>query len=448
MSTLQDNGASRILGAGFLLTGLLFNPYLITHALGPDRQIASSIYLIYIVAWEIVLGMLGVYFALNRRHAILPKLAIVCASLLVCLFAAEWGVRKFWYKNSTNGWKAPRISSFELNQCGYRGHRIEYNDDDYVILLVGDSQVEASACAYAWMPECRLEYHLKSKGRRARVFTVGSSGYGTDQELLAVREYFQRFRADLVIVWFTPINDIWNNIFPTHWPRNGKPKPTYWLENGALHGPLPNAHIGEIPCTGSRIADIIRRRYVMGGLDPDGFWEKKFLPPAYQALREYKGPVLMDWQTRWDSNLGVCRGDTLANEKAHWAISLTPRSPRMQYGIDLTHALLNEISLSATARRARFCVLIPAVTNPPPVRGEFVHRLNGEFYRTSSDQYDANLKDVTHGFDVFHTAVTLKDHEVGPADDHLNEHAVDQVMESLAAELAAGIPMPANTTTK
>jgi hypothetical protein len=447
MPKSEDSGSIRILGAVLILAALLLNPHLIEQFLFSGRQL-PSIYRVYILAWEGVLGLFGMYFALNRRHRLLPKITIFIASVLVMLLVAECGVRNFWYKNATCGWKARNVHRSEVNQCGYRGQAIQYADDEFVILLAGDSQAEALACAYAWMPERRLEHHLRARGRKVRVFTVGSGGYGSDQELLAVRDYLKSFRADLVLVWLTPKNDIWNNMFPTHWARNGAPKPTYWMEDGALRGPVPGAYIGKVPCAGSRIADVIRRSYVRGGRDPDGYWAKTFLPPPYRPLREYQGPVLKDWQERWDANISNCRGDNLGNEKAHWAISLAPRSSRMQYGIDLTHALLNEISSAAALKGAKFGIFIPVYVDPPPVAGEVAHSLNGKFYMTSSDQFDANIRDVTRGFETRQIPVQLKEHEVGPEDDHLNEHAVDQVMEGLADALASGIPLPANPAAK
>ena len=75
------------------------------------------------------------------------------------------------------------------------------------------------------------------------MFSVGAGGYGQDQELLALREYYSKYRANLVLLWQTPGNDIWNNIFPTHWPTNANPKPTFWLEDGRLKG--PTEQIGE-----------------------------------------------------------------------------------------------------------------------------------------------------------------------------------------------------------
>ena len=121
----------------------------------------------------------------------------------------------------------------QCNQLGSRGVPIQYSAGDYVVLLIGDSQVEAAACSYYWLPERRLEHHL-SATRPVRVFSLGAGGWGQDQQLLALREYYQRFRADLVIAWQTPDNDLWNNTFPSMDPDGHQPKPTYWLENNTL----------------------------------------------------------------------------------------------------------------------------------------------------------------------------------------------------------------------
>lgn len=108
-----------------------------------------------------------------------------------------------------------------------------------MIILLGDSQAEAKfCCAYKWMPERRLEHYLNSHhNKKVKVFTLAAAGYGQDQQLLVLKEYFQRYRANLVVLWQTPQNDVWNNMFPTHWPKNGTPKPTFVLKNGELDGP-------------------------------------------------------------------------------------------------------------------------------------------------------------------------------------------------------------------
>ena len=48
-----------------------------------------------------------------------------------------------------SGWRAPQalVLPSEHNQLGFRGVPIEYADDDFVVLLIGDSQVQADACS-------------------------------------------------------------------------------------------------------------------------------------------------------------------------------------------------------------------------------------------------------------------------------------------------------------
>src|SRR5688572_4684118 len=140
---------------------------------------------------------------------------LVAVSLFVGLLIAEVALRVLNTPNpATSGWRA-QLTVKEQNQLGFRGQSIEYAEDDFVIVMIGDSYVEAQSCAYEWMPERRLQSYLNALGKRVKVFSVGASGYGQDQELLGLRDYFKQFRADMVILWETPINDIWNNVFPT-----------------------------------------------------------------------------------------------------------------------------------------------------------------------------------------------------------------------------------------
>jgi hypothetical protein len=72
------------------------------------------------------------------------------------------------------------------------------------------------------------------------VFSLASSGWSQDQQYLAMQAYFEKHRADLVLVWLTPSNDFWENGFPE---RNmfwfaGALKPTFYLEGEKLKGPL------------------------------------------------------------------------------------------------------------------------------------------------------------------------------------------------------------------
>lgn len=371
---------------------------------------------------------------MTYRHTY--RVALVIASALIALFIGEVGLRVIDKpKPSLSGWKALNGSAAEVNQLGFRGQPVEYTDKDFVVVLLGDSQVEAVACAYEWMPERRLQFYLNSTGRRVRVFSVGASGYGQDQELLALREYLGKFRADLVVLWETPTNDIWNNLFPTHFPADGRPKPTFWLEGGRLRGPSEGIGqpIGEAP--------RLKLQLLWQRLSPrsrDAHWENMY-PPAYRPQPCAGESVKDDWQRSWESNARSMGDENLGNEKSHLAVFLTPRSERMQYGLDLTRQLLQEIERLAHGQFTIFATQLPPSEGSG--RNDGIHILWGKCYRTSEAQYYANIDYMNHGFNFSSIPVTVEQWAVGPDNPHLNEHATDQVMKDLAGRIETFIPV-------
>lgn len=64
-----------------------------------------------------------------------------------------------------SGWRTD-VERKERNQLGFRGQQIDYSEDDYVVVLLGDSQVEAKACTFERMPERRLQHHLRSGAKK------------------------------------------------------------------------------------------------------------------------------------------------------------------------------------------------------------------------------------------------------------------------------------------
>ena len=335
-----------------------------------------------------------------------------------------------------SGWRSHVKSKLELNQLGFRGHPIEYSDGDFIVVLLGDSQVEAlQCCAYGWLPERRLQYHLNARGKKVKVFTLGSGGYGQDQQLLVLREYYQKYRADLVVLWQTPENDVWNNMFPTHWPANGTPKPTFWLENGELHGP----NVGMGANLSSKIKLVALWERFISPASRDEHYEKYF-PPAYSPMLEYEGPVDRDWQKRWDGNIGFMRDENLGNEKSHLVMRLTPPSARTQYGLDLTRRLLQELEKLVTRHAGRFVVFRADKPLEVPDIGGKIHVLNGRYYKTSNEQFQSNVNYLNQDFKSYVSRVSIDDWKVGPEDSHLNEHATDQVMEDLSRKLENLIP--------
>ncbi len=334
-----------------------------------------------------------------------------------------------------SGWRAD-VERKERNQLGFRGQQIEYSQDDYVVVLLGDSQVEAKACTFERMPEKRLQHHLRSgEKKNVKVFTLGAGGYGNDQQLLVLQEYYQTFRADLVVLWQTPMNDVWNNMFLTHWPANGWRKPTFQLEGEELHG--PTEQMGEpIPLSTIRILAVWQRLF--SHPDWDGEWEK-YLPPPYRPMTEYKGQVSLKLQELWDSNYGRIRQENLDNEKSHFALALTPVSPRTRYGLQLTQRLLHEIDSLVEKQDGRFVIFnVEKPANdprvfPPPVETVFI--LNEKYYRMSKTQLKENIRYINQEFQAYTIPVTVEKWRAGPQDGHLNEKTTNLVIKDFAKKL-------------
>ena len=418
------------LGLGLLLSGAFLESTIFPAGtiVGTARRAPA------LLATRLALVSLGVYLLASRPRITAVHLAAiavggVAAGIVGALFLQVGYVPP----PIVSGWRgfAPKD---EQNQLGFRGRQIVYSPEDFVVVLLGDSQVEAMALAFDAMPERRLETHLEAPGRKTRVFSIGAGGYGQDQELLALQEYFEKYRADLVVLWQTPANDIWNNVFKTHMSSRN-PKPTFWLDkSGKLRG--PSESLGQ-PLANSPIVIAALWQRAFGLPWRDRSWERR-LPAPYAPLYGYDGPVRTDWQERWDTNIGRMRDENLDTEKSHLVVGLTPRSKRMKYGLDLTRALTERIQELATANRGRL-VVFHTDARDLASDGDQVYVLNKKYYRVSKQQFEANWSYVNDGYNAEVIPVTIKEWRVGPEDGHLNRPATEQVMAELAARLQSRI---------
>ena len=409
-----------------ILSGFVFNQAFIEFTFVQDHEIKSWLFRAVIFGLQISAVLFGTYVLLYRNK-VSANLLLVISSVFCSLLLAELLLQLF-YKPAplTSGFKA-YVSKFEQNQLGFRGQHIEYSPDDFVIVLLGDSFVQAQACAYGWMPERRLEHYLKLSGKKVRVFTVGAAGWGQDQQLLAMREYYEKYRADWVLLWETPANDVWNNIFPMHWLAT---KPTFWLENGELRGPSEEMGAELTPSSVFKLVVLLQNLRGVR-VDRDKQWEK-YLPRPYKPLTQYHGRVNQQWQQYWDANFGSMRDENFENERNHRAIFLTPRSDRMQYGLELTRTLLHEIQSLVRSHKGRFSIFRPDLPWNDTSANEEVYVLNGKYYLASAKQFEANMQYLNHEFESYLLPVTIEDWKVGPENRHLNEHATDELMKVLA----------------
>ncbi len=378
---------------------------------------------------------------LKPKNTNIGNSALLLGSIILILLLIEIGLRlSDLPKTITSGWKGR--GNWTKNQLGFRGQSIDYDDKDYVIVLLGDSQVEADALSQNAIPESRLQHYLNSNSQddiSYKVFTVGTSGYGQDQQLLMLKEYFKTFRADLVLLWFTPGNDIWNNMFPTHWPHNGHPKPTFRLVNNKLTG--PNVPFGaSIFSERLRITSLMHRAFirlnVVNRPAPlnDTHYEM-YLPAPYKPLSKHDGPICFDWQQKWDN--GTMFHENLGNEKSHLAFSLSPRSQRMEYGINLTTALLQEIENLSADNQAKFVTFYKAIFNTTNEcdANKVYHSLNDKYYLTTKMQFDANMQSLIKEKKAIHIPVRVYPWMVSPTDAHLNNKANDALMMDLSIKL-------------
>jgi hypothetical protein len=249
-----------------------------------------------------------------------------------------------------------------------------------------------------------------------------SDGYGQDQQLLVLREYFREYSADFVIVWETPDNDIWNNMFPTHWVKDGAPKPTFWSDSDDnLKGPKRAFYR-------FHLVSLIDNIFFNTSLDD--LWEEKYMPPPYKPMTHYSGVASANWYVL------NRRAENIENEKTHVILSLVPISERTQYGLRLTNKLLKAMYEESRNNDAGFVAFAVDRTDFPLSDGTYKLKRGSKtiFAKLSGKQYWKNMAKINQDIDYFTIPVLVK-HFMNGRDPHLNEDAVDQVMKDLTTAL-------------
>lgn len=296
---------------------------------------------------------------ISRKY--LLRIAIVVASASFALLCSELVLQlKNYPEDIGYGWPSVPFPEW-VKKPG---------PDEFVIAFVGDSQVEGSDDAEK-SPTEYLQNELNSitlldsslPRYKFKVFAIASGGWGQDQQLLTLKNYFSENHADMVVLWETPDNDHWNNAFPTHWPVNGTPKPTFILRDDLLVGPVSRSEI--IPWwTQSKIGLLatlfcvkiasVNKESKAGEcflFDPDGKWEKKYLPPT--ARHDSHKNDIFD-QVDFETINPYMADDPISLEKSHFALAMSPSSERIAYMVKLTNRLLLEIQKLSRANNAGF----------------------------------------------------------------------------------------------
>lgn len=106
------------------------------------------------------------------------------------------------------------------NPQGWRDLPRSFGKPDGVfrVLVLGDSNIFGYLVPADQTITRRLEDKLKAMGIRAEVINMAYSGWGTDQEVEALRQEGLRYRPDVVVLHMTG-NDLMDNF---HWSLGGK----------------------------------------------------------------------------------------------------------------------------------------------------------------------------------------------------------------------------------
>lgn len=360
-------------------------------------------------------------------------MAVVIGTIGLCLLAMEGAFRLI-------GKPAPIISGWRgtqppLNELGWRGRPISYAPDDFVVVLLGDSQVECKVCPANETMDVILEQALRRHIPKARVVSLGAAGFSTDQEYLALREYFSRYRADLVVHWVTIYNDIVGTLSRSAGGGYHRfhPKPTFWLDGATLRGPTEETDAAVF--TG-KLRILWHRAFE----DFQADWNR-FLPPP-GGLRAGE-PEDMDRVVRTNEAIG--------EQRSLWTIAQTPRPARMEYGIRITRALFERMRDLARERGAHFVLMMEDNFTPPAVAQ--ARRLGWDIFipgktavvddgfnwiMADDAQFQANLREVTAGFATLLVPIHTENPRISAFDNHFAMPANRQVMGDLARMLAAG----------
>lgn len=374
------------------------------------------------------------------------KACAIFFSLFVGLFISEVTLRllKLDY-NVMIGWTYDY--KHDHNEFDFRGRLPSHKK--HTILLIGDSEVVADYYPLAKIPEVQLETFLEGDQLTDyRVMSVAASGWGQDQQLLAIQNVVPKIKPDYIVAMLTYSNDLWNNTFPTN-SQMGEfaPKPTFWLESGVLKGPnLPWRTLYH-----SHSLYLLRLVDAALKIQPtptDQDWEKK-LPAPYQGEPVTDPTVKLLAQEMHeriggpiDLYAGMEERENYNSEKNYFSIQLYPASPRKHYSIELTQRLIGEIKKLAENYGGKFLMITP-LKDPkgswPPT--DLRRRRVGDkvFTYSMAEQY-RSIEQIMEG--VPHLIYEFKDPKnifISAKDLHLNDQAIREFMQATAQVLSRDI---------
>lgn len=385
---------------------------------------------------------------------------LMVTTLLVTLTLVETGLHIINYPPMPEvGWRwnqSPYRAKFNehdqnTNQLGLRGRKIEYDKDDFVILLLGDSQVEAGSQTADKLPEILLETALKAQlhSKHIKVFSVASAGWGQDQELIWLRQYFENYRADLVLAWPTPVNDYWENTFIDRSVTReaGKLKPTFCINVDKLDPVVPFRFewklrnlLGLAVGRGSgnnkfTLEQYYTDRWLAALPSPVNATPSKAECPALEVLEK----DLIGSFIAGSRSYTLVTDEDVENGRSHFSPFLKNMSERDRYSVVITHRLLQEIADLSKTKGAQFRIFHPYRSDLDAAFREIKcvkMQANGQYFEFDGSDWlrylkQSSLKNQLITLDV----VDPHPMNVAPSDWHLSYEGNRHVMNVLANTL-------------
>lgn len=351
-----------------------------------------------------------------------------------------WG-----WENSPLRYLQPHSAKDEVNQLGLRGQPIKYDDEDFIILLVGDSQVEAAASPINLMPESLLQKRLTEKFQRpVKVFSIAASGWGQDQQLLALQKYFKKYRADEVLVWATPVNDFWENAHPDRstTTQAGNIKPSFLLLDNQINGPY-------FASSGyyyhSALFQFISQIYYQSSINQLilNAWPSQKLMGNEASTPDNCRQTTEIYQDEFFKRLGlidlnkrytIISPEDIVRGRSHFSPQIIPLSAVGSYQIELTKQLLKKMQQLTLEHDSKFFVFYP-------VREDLDERMKTvQCIKTLDEkyfEYRSNNVTLLEKLELKDSLKIVKikggdENIVSKEDRHLNARGNQKVMDSLA----------------
>jgi hypothetical protein len=161
----------------------------------------------------LVLIFFGLFFGL-----LIPEIGLRLIGFEAPIFQTVDSSRGWIDKPGFSGFYSTEGGSYvQINSQGFRGreHFKDKPKNTIRIALLGDSMVASYEVSEdqdtARLTERILNKNLDSTGKKVEVIKFGVPGYGTDQELITLREKVWDYSPDIVILLFYHYNDVINN---------------------------------------------------------------------------------------------------------------------------------------------------------------------------------------------------------------------------------------------